>query len=94
MLEVSACKNQVLLRGVWFLTPLRTTKNMKRTAVAMRIWEPMPIPLPVKEGTFSSCKNELIGGHSRIPAAMVCDMFIPRAELMLERQLVILVESV
>ena len=47
MFDVSACKNQTLLRGVWSLTPLRTTKNMKRTAVDMRTRDPRPIPLPV-----------------------------------------------
>jgi hypothetical protein len=49
MRDVSACKNQTLLRGVWSVTPLRTTKNMKSTAVEMRIQDPRPIPLPVWE---------------------------------------------
>lgn len=41
-------------------------------------------------GAFRNCSNELIGDTYGVPPPwLVCYMFIPRAELMLERQLVI-----
>jgi hypothetical protein len=46
MVEVSACRKYVLLRGVVFLTPLRTTKNKRTIEPASRIREKIPKRLP------------------------------------------------
>lgn len=49
MPEVSAWRKYVLLRGVVFLTPLRTTKNMSTRAPAIRMRDTVPIAPPVRD---------------------------------------------